>query len=290
MRRFFALLAILGLALLTGCASLNTMRREFIALRYMQEAESRLRTFPRDTSRAIEELDRAVALMPDDAELSRRAARLYTAARAWEKAIPHFEAQDDLQDQDRLAYARCLLNTDREDEGGAICLKIIERVMQRRKQAGATRPEWALLLNDAGYILVDANMHLDTGWEAISAATKAVPLQAAFVDSVGWAHYRRGELKDAAFHLERARRHATEDDPEMLYHLGVVYGRLGRYGDATRVLQKAHRLAPEWDVIQKELTRVGRILPPPVRAAHTAGPESRIDRHLCQRRTGDDPR
>jgi len=266
MSRTLALLVALGALLLAGCGQMDSMRLDFIAMRYMQEAEAHATGIPRNSARAIEELDRAVALMPDDAELQRRAARLYTVARAWDRAIPLFETQDELGPQDRLVYAQCLLAAGRTDAGATICLETIDNVMKQREGAHATRPEWALLLNDAGYILADADSNVDRAWEAISIAVEAMPLQAAFVDSLGWAAYRRGDLSDAAFYLERGRRHSPYDDPEMLYHLGVVYGRLGRFGDATEVLEKAHELAPDWDEIEKELRRLGRIFPRPALA------------------------
>jgi len=272
MTRLLAMTLAVAALLTAGCGAVNDMRREFVALRYMQQAEENLRTLPRQTQRAIRQLDRAVALMPEDTELRRRAARFYTAARAWEKAIPLFEEQEELTREDRIAYANCLLNTPRAEEGAQICLAIIDYAMKRRERtSGVTTPEQALLLNDAGYVLADADMHLDRAYDAVKLAVEAMPLQAAFVDSLGWALYRRGELTDAAFYLERARRHSPQDDPEMLYHLGVVYGRLGRYGDATDVLEKADKLAPGWDAVQKELRRLGRILPPPVLAVCRPG-------------------
>ncbi|MFO8080378.1 MAG: tetratricopeptide repeat protein [Armatimonadota bacterium] len=267
MRRMLALLVVAVALVTAGCGTVDEMRTEFVAMRYMQAAEANLLSLPRDTERAIEELDRAVALMPEDAELKRRAARFYTVARAWEKAIPLFEAQEDLSRQDRTAYAQCLLNTERADEGAQICLAIIDRAMQQRERAGSTRPEWALALNDAGYTLADADVHVDRAHEAVLAAMEAMPLQGAFVDSVGWALYRKGELVDAAFYLERARRHTPREDPEILYHLGVVYARLGRYGEATDALDGARKLAPGWDAVREELRRLGRILPPPALAA-----------------------
>jgi tetratricopeptide (TPR) repeat protein len=73
-------------------------------------------------------------------------------------------------------------------------------------------------------------------------------------------------MNEAAFHLERARRLAGTEDPEMLYHLGVVYSRLGRYNDAESALKSARRLDPGWEPIRKELRRLGRILSPPALA------------------------
>ena len=267
MKRLAAVLLATAALLGAGCGWFPEMRDEFVALRYVQSAESHLRALPRNTPRAIAELDRAVALKSDDLELMRRVARLYTAARAWEKAIPLYEAQDELTIHERTAYAHSLLNADRTEEGAQICLEIIDRAMRWRARSGP-RAEWALLLNDAGYILADANMHVDRAYEAVEAAVEAMPLQGAFIDSLGWALYRRGELADAAFYLERARRHTPEDDPEILYHLGVVYARQGRFGEASVVLERARELAPHWDVVQKELRRLGRILPPPDLAAH----------------------
>ncbi|MBD3292947.1 MAG: tetratricopeptide repeat protein [Armatimonadia bacterium] len=278
MKRFLAVCVALITLLLAGCGSFDTMRSEFVALRYMQEAEANLTSYPRDTTQAIRELNRAVALMPDDEQLRRRAARFYTSARAYEEAIPLFEAQQDLDRQDQLAYARCLLNTGREDEGAQICLQIISRVMKQREQSAPMQPEWALLLNDSGYILADADMHIDRAEEAVRVAVDFMPLEGAFIDSLGWALYRKGELEDAAFYLERSRRHASREDPEILYHLGVVYARLGRYRDATEALRKARELEPGWDAVRKELRRLGRILPPPVLAAcRPAGTATGID-------------
>ena len=271
MTRLLATLLVLAAIFVGGCGSVDDMRGEFVSLRYMQEAEGNLRGLPRHTSRAIEELDRAVALSPENAELKRRAARFYTAARAWEKAMPLFEAQDNLSRQDRIAYAQCLLNTGHAEEGGQICLEIIDHAMKQRERSGTTTSDTALLLNDAGYVLADADVRVDRAYEAVRAAVEVAPLQGAFVDSLGWALYRRGELVEAAFYLERARRHTPQEDPEMLYHLGVVYGRLGRYSDATEALEKARKLAPDWELVRKELRRLGRILPPPVLAACRPG-------------------
>jgi hypothetical protein len=100
MTRLLGLLLAGVVVLTAGCGSVTTMREEFVALRYVQEAESNLRNLPRNAPRAVEELDRAITLMPDDIDLMRRAALLFTAARAWEKAIPLFEALDDLEPRD----------------------------------------------------------------------------------------------------------------------------------------------------------------------------------------------
>ncbi len=263
MRRFLVLVVGIATVASAGCGTVDHMRRDFVAPRYIQQAEAKVHRLPRDPGAAERAADRALRLMPDAPELQLRAARVYASARAWEKAIRLFEAQANLATLDQLTYALCLLEAERRELGAEICLRVINRAHRDHQQGRIGRLQWALLLNNAGYILADADIEVDRAYAAVTEAVEAFPLQAAFVDSRGWALYRQGKLNDAAFYLERARRHAEREDPEVLYHLGVVYGRLERYGEAYDVLTRAQELDPDWEPITEELRRLGRILPPP---------------------------
>ena len=254
--------------IVAGCDP-DQMRRDFVAPRYLQQAEGYIRDLPRDTAAAEHAVDRAMQLMRDNEEVELRAARVYAMARAWEKAIPLFEAQEQLMLRDQIIFGHCLLNTGQEERGAELCLQAIADAQRMRDQRLIGRLEWALYLNDAGYILADADVHIEEAHAAVNQAAEAYPLEGSFVDSLGWALFRMNELTDAAFYLERALRLADRDDPEVLYHLGVVYSRLGRYADAYEVLQRAQELDPEYDPITEELRRLGRILPPPSLAAIT---------------------
>ncbi len=256
---------VLATVALAGCR-VDEMRSDFVALRYVQEAEAHLHELPRNTAGGERALDRAVALMPDDNEMRARAARLYVAARAWEKAARLFEAQPELSRQDRTMLGYCLLKLGDRERGAELCLEVIREAEQLRAQGSISRREWALLLNDGGYLLVDTGAEIAVGYEAVQRATEVFPLEAPLVDSLGWALLRKGEFLDAAFYLERARRLHSREDPEMLYHLGVAYARLERYGQAKRALQRAAELDPGFADVQKELRRLGRILPPPALA------------------------
>ncbi|MGD9497581.1 MAG: tetratricopeptide repeat protein [Armatimonadota bacterium] len=268
MRTGAAAALLLTTLALAGC-SLDEMRKEFVAQRYLQQATAHLTQTPRRTLLAESELDRAVALKPDDEELQGQAARLYAMARAWAKAARLFEGLPRLSPEERTMLGYCLMQLGEHERGAAMCREVIAQAEQLRAAGGISRQEWASLLNDAGYLLVDGGGDLEVGMEAVRQAAAAFPLQAAFVDSLGWALLRHGEVLDAAFYLERARRLQSREDPEILYHLGVAYARLGRVGDARRVLQRASELDPGFEEIQKELRRLGRILPPPALALST---------------------
>ncbi|MEA3400277.1 MAG: tetratricopeptide repeat protein [Armatimonadota bacterium] len=256
--------------LLGGCSTADRMRREFVAMRYMQQAQRHLLELPRHTSRAERELDRALALMPQDEELRSRAAHLYVSARAWRKAVRLLEGQEDPSRADRIVLGQALMQAGERERGARICLEVIEEAHRLYEAGQIGRADYAGVLNNAGYVMADASARLDEAYRAVKRATKAFPLEASFVDSLGWALLRMGNHRDAAFYLERARRLSPSENPEILYHVGVAYARLSRYGDAEDALRRAAHLDPDFEAVKRELERLGRILPRPVLAGRNA--------------------
>ena len=55
---------------------------------------------------------------------------------------------------------------------------------------------------------------------------------AAYIDSLGWVLFRRGDVEGAVKQLERAVSLPEGDDPSLWDHLGDVYFRLERYRQA----------------------------------------------------------
>ena len=80
-------------------------------------------------------------------------------------------------------------------------------------------------------------------------------------DTYGWIQYRNGNAEEALPYLEQAAS-ALQGDPRVQYHLGVVYGALGRKDEAVAQLQlameRAGPLADQKlvDEIQNKLTEV----------------------------------
>lgn len=263
-------LTLLAVCLLSGC-DIDAMRRDFVAARYLQEARRHLNELPRDTVRAEHELDRALALLPPDHQMHAELGRLYVAARAYAKAARLFQAAPELSRHDRTLLAYCLVQTGHREEGTRLAITVIREADNLLDNGAISRPEWALLLNDAGYLLIDAGVDIEAAHDAVRRAAEAYPLQAPITDSYGWSLLQQGRLNDAAFYLERASRLLGREDPEILYHLGVVYSRLERIRRAEKALRRATELDPNFEPPQKELRRLGRILPPPVLALSPRG-------------------
>jgi len=276
-RRGVALLMALGALALCGCDGPNAMRRQFVALRHLQSAQQHLATLPRDPARANQELDRALELLPSDRGLRERAAPLYVVAHQYEKAIPLLEETPGNDTRTKIMLAQCLLQTGQAERGRDICRSVLDEAAQLHRSGKLDEAQFALWLNDAGYVLADADVDLARAEPAIESAVRTEPLQAAFVDSLGWARFRQGKLEEAAFYLERAARLSRNPDPEMYYHLGAVYARLGRLREAEKQLQHARRLDPGNPEVERELRRLGRTLVPPVVMVELsqAGPDGR---------------
>jgi tetratricopeptide (TPR) repeat protein len=111
----------------------------------------------------------------------------------------------------------------------------------------------ALVCNNLGYLLAEQNKDLA---EAERLIRKAIDLDrdqrrdnkegvdegenAAYLDSLGWALFRRGKFDEAARELERASTLADgEEDPVVWDHLGDACQRLGRTPQAIAAWRKA---------------------------------------------------
>ena len=84
---------------------------------------------------------------------------------------------------------------------------------------------------------------MDEGLKIIREAVKKEPKNGAFVDSLGWAHYRLGNYKQALILLERASQ-IESADPVVTDHLGDALWRVGRKVEARYQWRKALAFEP----------------------------------------------
>jgi tetratricopeptide (TPR) repeat protein len=139
------------------------------------------------------------------------------------------------------------------------------------KKALSLSPEESLVLNYLGYSWVDQGQNLKQAMDYIRKAVKLKPDDGYYVDSLGWAYYRLGNLSAAVEHLERAVE-LKPDDPIINDHLGDVYWKVGRTLEAKYQWQQALTLKPEPDQIVTLKEKIASGLP------STAGTKSAQDR------------
>ena len=78
-------------------------------------------------------------------------------------------------------------------------------------------------LNGLGFVLVDSDMDIMRGLRCCKKAVDLKPHNAAYLDSLGWAYYKNGELLEARTWLRRAM-DAAPRHKEIKEHLKTVMG------------------------------------------------------------------
>jgi tetratricopeptide (TPR) repeat protein len=99
-------------------------------------------------------------------------------------------------------------------------------------------PDNAAVLNYYGYMLANRGIRLEEATSLIQKAVDQDPNNGAFLDSLGWAYYKRNKLTEAQDYLEKAVSREGRD-PTILSHLGDVYLKEGRNDRAAELLEQS---------------------------------------------------
>ncbi|MFQ5702061.1 MAG: tetratricopeptide repeat protein [Acidobacteriota bacterium] len=99
-------------------------------------------------------------------------------------------------------------------------------------------PRNDIALNYLGYMLADQGIRLDEAVGYIERALDITPDNGAYLDSLGWAYFKKGDYRHAERFLEDALA-AMSEEPTIHAHMGDLYQALGRMEDAIRSWQEA---------------------------------------------------
>jgi tetratricopeptide (TPR) repeat protein len=116
------------------------------------------------------------------------------------------------------------------------------------------RPEDASLLNALGYSLADRNQKLPRAEILIRKALEASPDNPAFLDSLGWVRFRRGDIPGALPYLERAYR--IFPDPEIASHWGELLWVSGKQSEARALWAKTLARSPDSKPLRSTIERL----------------------------------
>jgi tetratricopeptide (TPR) repeat protein len=134
------------------------------------------------------------------------------------------------------------------------------------------RPEDASLLNALGYSLADRNLKLPRAEALIRKALQASPDNPAFLDSLGWVLFRRGDIAGALPHLERAYR--IFPDAEIASHWGELLWVSGKQAEARALWARALARSPDSKPLRETIERLtGTKMDPPEKPSADPGSE-----------------
>jgi tetratricopeptide (TPR) repeat protein len=126
------------------------------------------------------------------------------------------------------------------------------------RQVIAKAPDNHHAYNALGYSLADRNVRLQEAFQLIDKALKMAPGDPFIMDSMGWVHYRMGNLGEAETQLRKA--YALRNDPEIAVHLGEVLWKKGQQDDARKLWREAQAKDPQNDALKSTLARLGQAL------------------------------
>ncbi|MFL6585224.1 MAG: tetratricopeptide repeat protein [Chthoniobacterales bacterium] len=93
--------------------------------------------------------------------------------------------------------------------------------------------------NYLAYMWAEQNAHLDEAEEAVKHALDFDPNNGAFLDTLGWIHFRKGKYEDGLRELLQAERNMQQSDAVVLEHIGDTYAKLNRIPQALDYWEKA---------------------------------------------------
>ena len=120
----------------------------------------------------------------------------------------------------------------------------------------AREPNNPTALNNLGYFLTERGERLPEALEMIGRAVRAEPTNASFLDSLGWVHFKLGQLDEAEKHLSDAARRSPRS-ATIHEHLGDLHQKRGKPEAARAAWQKALSLSIEPAETTRLKTKLG---------------------------------
>ena len=166
-------------------------------------------------------------------------AQLLRDARAWKETYEMLSrAVLEYPDSFELLYDRAMA-AERIDR-----IDILEADLRRVIKM---KPDYAHAYNALGYTLAEKTDRLSEAKELIEKAYKLSPDDPFILDSLGWVHYRLGDVGEALKHLQAA--YAARSDPEIAAHLGEVLWKVGQRDEAQKIWRTALAENPDHETL-----------------------------------------
>jgi tetratricopeptide (TPR) repeat protein len=197
----------------------------------------------RDNEKAVRVLKDARQHFPGAAQLTYMLAVALREAKHYQESVTTFEValHEGVAQGQEIGNARFYF------EYGAAAERagLYDKAADLFKQSIAIDPDNAAeAYNYLGYLWADQNTHLEEAEDYIKRALDADPDNGAYLDSLGWLHFRQGKYEQAITELLKAANEIKEDDPTVFEHIGDTYSAMNQLTKALEYWQKALALDP----------------------------------------------
>jgi len=234
-----------------------------------------------DIRGAVRDFDTAVRRAPDDENARFVLALLYVQRQEYDSAVRHYEyllARNPGNKTLQLKLRRILsqlnflmgrtkearshiaagLALDPLDPGILFFKATLDSEEGRQDEAIAgfrlvleRDPNNTDAMNGLAYAQAEKGANLDEALALAQEAVQANPFSGAYLDTLGWVHFRMGKFDTAIGFLERAAKLAIE--PVILDHLASAYKEAGRIDEALAVWRRSLAIDSSQDDIRQAL-------------------------------------
>ena len=125
---------------------------------------------------------------------------------------------------------------------------------QLLKEAIKLKPDYAYAYNALGYSYADRNIKLADAKKYIEIALSISPNKHYIMDSMGWLHFRMGNIEIALQFIEKA--YKIQKDPEIAAHLGEILWKMGKLKQAKKVWEESMKTYPSNTVLLETFERL----------------------------------
>jgi len=115
------------------------------------------------------------------------------------------------------------------------------------------KPDYSTAYNALGYSYADRNIKLDVAKRYIEIALSYEPNNHYILDSMGWIHFKLGNIDIASQFIKKA--YAINKDPEIAAHLGEILWLQGKEEEAKKIWENSLNRYPTNNVLLETTNR-----------------------------------
>lgn len=200
------------------------------------------RSMEGDIKGAMDVLSSAFLKWPDNAEL------------AYFLALGYDDLKDDMKSRQYLEKA-IKLNSDYTDarmQLAVVCERLNDIACFRENFSKVIEkdPKNHIAMNYLGYSLADRGLELNYAEELVNKALALDPKNAAYLDSLAWINYKKGENEKALSNIELSLS-GYPQDPVVQSHAGDIYMAAGLYDKAWKAFAISNLMKPDKKTLKR---------------------------------------
>lgn len=219
---------------------------------------ARLQVAQKHPKEALQTLQRAKDRFPVTARVPYFHGLIYSNMKDYPKAVESFSQAEAMakarkEDKELIDSAFYFYYGAAAERSGKFDL-----ATQFFRQSIKLNPDNDEACNYLGYMFAEKNVNLKEAEELVKRALKQQPKNGAFLDSLGWVYYRKGDYRKALQYVgDAAKSDAAKEDATVFEHLADIYLKLGKKDLARDQLRKGLEIEPKNKSVAEKLKTLG---------------------------------